>query len=191
MYAQGVSGEINSEIIMSFDIGFELPNPDNLDPSKVSGDISFIDPRQKAPILKGSKSMEKGAALPFTQLEDRDNVRFEVKFKDAVNTIDVFLNKSLSSNMLKISAAIPSPEKYTISEFFFTGYFEIEKVTISNLAKTITGKSLEEKLKDNKVVKIADKLALQYVGPPMIKVDGISTDHGVIEMIRTKLDIEI
>lgn len=184
MYLRGVTGEINSEIILSFDVGFELADSED-------ADLSFMDPDQKKPILKSSKTLEKGFFFVFNQEEDNDNIKFEVEFKDAVNTITVCLTKSLTSPLLKISTAIPNPGNYLVSELFLEGYFEITKVSIVPMNKTIKGTDLKEKLKDGKLVKIADKLCMQEIGPPKIKVSAIKTEHGVIEMARVALDVEI
>lgn len=188
----GVSGLINSTFIMSFDIAFgghDCPGPgcENVNCGQMK--LSKDDVRQ--PILKGSKSVEKGSFITYCESTDvEENQKYFVTFKDLVNTVTVTIAKDYTKPKIRIYSQIPTPQNFELSEFFAEGYFNIEKVNIEPAKKTVQGDTLMQKLQAEPHLSI-EKLFFKKIGEPLITQSVIKSSFGDIVTIKPLLEVDI
>lgn len=191
---EAVAGLINSGVVLSFDVqfgGHDCAGPECTLPD--CGSMKINDPDLRAPIVKNSKSYEKGSFVKYSESEDNDeNQKFYVVFKDMVNTFTVILVKDLTKERIKIYANIPTPQNFEISEFWLEGNFRIQKINLEPSKKTVEGSSFSSKLVKEGHLSIENKLFFKVVGQPLVKESKIETEYGEIRFIQSGLtDVEI
>lgn len=170
----GICGFLNNEVNIQFAVQFDDELIDNFDPSP------------KFPLLKDSKSHEKGGCLPFNNIESKE---YQVDFVDLINTISVKFSEVKTKPLVRIYCKLPNPDKLAVSELYVKGYIDFEKIIINK--KSIDPDTLTKKLTENKKVTIADKLHIEIIGPPLMKEQLIQTEVGSISRVRRKLNVEI
>lgn len=171
---KGVCGFLNSECMVRFGISFP--------------EISHFDATKKFPLLKDSKSHEKGSCLPFDD-NTYDHALLEYVGVGSLTTINMDLHEIKTKPLIKISCNVPNAELMVISEFYIQGYIEIDKVNFNK--RSVDGKALMKKLIEKKKVSIDDKIFFEVIGPPLIKEETIQTEYGAVNRIRKSLDIDI
>jgi hypothetical protein len=164
----------------------KLNESDNVTFTVILPEIDHIDGSRKFPIVKNSKSHEKGSALPFV---DTKYSNAHVQYNDLKSDIFMEVTKKDTCPLVKIFCKLPNPEKLEVSEFFFKGHLSIDKVNLNK--RTLDTKVLYDKLETNKAVAIDNKIFIEIIGPPLVKEDKIETEFGAIHRIRNQLDVEI
>lgn len=170
---EGVCGYLNSEENITFDVLFD------------DGIVENFNPDKKFPLIKGSKSHEKGSCLPFSGIESGEN---QIEYQDLTNTILIKFQLIKTRPLIKISCKLPNPKNLEISEFYLQGYIDFEKIIINK--RVIESNSISEKLEQNRKVTIAEKLHVEIIGLPLMKQQSIETEVGTINRIRNKLAVE-
>jgi hypothetical protein len=171
---RGICGFLNSDCVVRFDVG--IP------------EVNHIDGSNKFPLIKGSKTHEKGSCLKFEDTKYNEAV---VNFTGIDNKlISVKLTELKTKPLLRIYCKLPNPDLLEVSELYLEGNFEVESINLAN-QKTIAGDVFEKKLYEQKSVTIDKKLFIDVIGEPLVKQKVIETEFGDIHRVSNKLNVEI
>ncbi len=170
---RGVVGEINSSILLSFNLAFT-------DGPTLSA---------KMPLIKNSNAPQKGY---FMSLDGEDYASSIIlEFADYLNKVTIRLTENRAYPLVKIYTSLPTPDTYNVSEFFITGHFEFNMINVPSQKKSVPGKAVNDFMAAKKRINLLDKLYIQRIGDPLIFSSVIETDLGSIIQYRSSPNIEI
>lgn len=170
---RGVVGEINSTVLLSFNLSF-------IDGPALS---------HKQILLKGSGVVQKGYFMSLDSDEVASGVCLE--YVDYLNRVTIRLDENKAYPRVKIFTSLPNPDKLEVSEFFIEGYFAFHIVNIPSQKKSVAGETINKAIEAGKKINILDRLYIQRIGDPLVLTSVIETDIGNIIQYRSISNIEI
>lgn len=174
---RGVIGEVNDSCYMQFGVEVQGVRSDDIWGKEMT-------------LLKGSTSLAKGK---FRSNKDDFAVpeKVFINYKDVVNNVQIILVENKLSPLSRVKVNLPKPEKYNVSDFFLSGYFDVEQINVISMQKTVPGAPLMKELIAGKKVNLLDRVFIEKMGEPLVRMDVVSTSLGEIRLIRNAVNIEI
>lgn len=175
---RAVCGDINDSCFASFTVEIQGTTAKDM----WSGDKTLV---------RGSTSNAKGKFRSISEEYSLGENKAYINYKDMVNNIQIIVTESKLAPLSKIRIGLPNPEKYVVSEFYVKGYFNIERVNVISLSKSLPGDGLMTQLSQGKKLNILDKIYIEKLGDPTLIIDTIETKFGAIQQIRNAQNLEI
>lgn len=140
-------------------------------------------------LIRGSQSFVKGTFMSTTS--DTNLTHALLKYQDFVNHIEITFRETKLAPYVVIRTGLPNPDKYNVSEFFVKGHLEIEKINIVSRKKTVSGVDVMKMLRAGKKINMLDKLMLVKTGEPLVNIEYVETELGVIQQIKHRVNLDI
>jgi hypothetical protein len=168
---RGLCGQVNDQYYLDFHVK--------------SDGVKLSHPKE---IVRGAKNLTRGQ---FFNIEEQElDSTALIEYVDFINRVELSLSENKAFPKARVFVKLANPDRFHVSEFFVTGYFDFKEINVVSKKKVISGKLINESVLTKKI-NIVDRLFIEKIGEPLVKVSMIQTSFGEIQQLRNRSNIEI